>query len=529
MGLEERRVFVLIHGTFATGAPWTASDSPICCAIREHYPAAAIETYPWSGDNLQQVREQETGRLADWLLEHARKQPGPCRYVLVAHSHGGNIAVGIEAHAEAAKRIECVITLATPFLGYRVADKTRFPLAYMFSGLALSYFCFYGPILALSHCEWRPEFAILGYLIPIIALLAAVLVVWTAAEKIWCYCRSTRRSWLWHPPAADNTTNTLAEPKPTMAIPTLVLTSRLDEPTLYLRMLSNVSDLLQYSRGALTLAVCYELNPFSSGFRFLLGKPGFSQDCADLATSNGTTLPFGWPDAIRFGIIFSLVGAFVMLLMLLAVGLLEAVWITVAIIPLHFFRGSQALSEFLTPLRLSRLGQLNFGERFKETLFQTVDVKRAPSKAGHILLRWLRFPRAPNGLLHSGICLAPATFDAIFDFVDAGCRTRHPEYSGETEPAGDPANEIWQTENGALADIRISEPTEPGTEIDFVPLFGESWFTPAGETEIIRGLLESCGILVHVSSRPQFGAAGLYVPCDQLELARAIINARRVE
>lgn len=61
--VNKRRVFVLIHGTFATGASWAQEDSPLCRAIHNYDHQALIERYEWSRDNLQHVREAEVARL----------------------------------------------------------------------------------------------------------------------------------------------------------------------------------------------------------------------------------------------------------------------------------------------------------------------------------------------------------------------------------------------------------------------------------------------------------------------------------
>jgi hypothetical protein len=99
-----------------------------------------VSSFPWSGSNSVHSRDCAARRLSDVLTEFLNDpQNAP---LIIAHSHGGNIAlraleyVGAEAH-----RVR-IITLATPFLQIFLRDKIRIPFLTLVS--------LFVPILGIS-------------------------------------------------------------------------------------------------------------------------------------------------------------------------------------------------------------------------------------------------------------------------------------------------------------------------------------------------------------------------------------------
>lgn len=122
-------VVTLVHGTFARRAGWLKQDSSMSEALK----AAGCHVVPfhWSGKNTYWARARAASQLADHLKDCIATNPD-AKQCIVAHSHGGNVAIhavhGAGREAFGAKI--SIVTLATPFL---YAAKRRFP-AFMLAG-----------------------------------------------------------------------------------------------------------------------------------------------------------------------------------------------------------------------------------------------------------------------------------------------------------------------------------------------------------------------------------------------------------
>lgn len=102
----------LIHGTFARGAPWTQEGSPLWKDLQNRFKCSAlIDRFDWSGDNTMIARVEAASELARHLDELKARFPSAKQY-LVAHSHGGNVAL----YATEQTQVYGVACMATPFL-----------------------------------------------------------------------------------------------------------------------------------------------------------------------------------------------------------------------------------------------------------------------------------------------------------------------------------------------------------------------------------------------------------------------------
>jgi pimeloyl-ACP methyl ester carboxylesterase len=102
----------LIHGTFARGALWTKEGSPLWTDLQKRFKCSAlIDSFDWSGDNTVFARRTAGDELAAQLDELKQRFPSAKQY-LVAHSHGGNVAL----YAAERTLIHGIACLATPFL-----------------------------------------------------------------------------------------------------------------------------------------------------------------------------------------------------------------------------------------------------------------------------------------------------------------------------------------------------------------------------------------------------------------------------
>ena len=118
-----RTAIVLIHGTFARGAPWTRSDSWFARSLatalaRRSVTSTDLTSIDWSGGNSHSARLEGSRRLVYHLGTIGLQPQDTC--FLVGHSHGGNIALhAIVHHDQVRDRVNGVVTLATPFLFFR--------------------------------------------------------------------------------------------------------------------------------------------------------------------------------------------------------------------------------------------------------------------------------------------------------------------------------------------------------------------------------------------------------------------------
>src|SRR5687767_4485493 len=122
-------LITLVHGTFAPGAAWTRDDSALCKALRERLPGASIGAFPWSGRNSNKARLDAALELAQWtetrITECEREHGGPIDHYVIAHSHGGNVALYACRSRHFADHLTKLVCLSTPFLSARVRYQSR--------------------------------------------------------------------------------------------------------------------------------------------------------------------------------------------------------------------------------------------------------------------------------------------------------------------------------------------------------------------------------------------------------------------
>lgn len=134
-------VITLVHGTWARGivrtlllrtskeVQWTTENSRICNAVKKELGALNCKFRPftWTGFNNHWARSRATQRLRRDLRKSLEAYP-LAKHIVIAHSHGGNIAlraIEVAPEPESAgdllrpderSRIRGVACLSTPFL-----------------------------------------------------------------------------------------------------------------------------------------------------------------------------------------------------------------------------------------------------------------------------------------------------------------------------------------------------------------------------------------------------------------------------
>jgi len=135
---RQRCSVTLVHGTFARDAAWTATNSAMSVALTE--AGCRVTRFEWSGRNSHWARSRAGRQLAEHLGRQVESDPD-ARQWIVAHSHGGNVALRA---AEEIRRSRggrprvTTVSLATPFIHAR---------ARVFSSWLLFVAILFGPFL----------------------------------------------------------------------------------------------------------------------------------------------------------------------------------------------------------------------------------------------------------------------------------------------------------------------------------------------------------------------------------------------
>ena len=112
-------VVTLVHGTYARGAAWTKEGSALRSQIAEtlvgHGRNAHFDVFEWSERNTHKARIKAGYELAAHIRQLRKSHPR-CSHFIVAHSHGGNLALFAHKHLPEHLHALGIATLGTPFL-----------------------------------------------------------------------------------------------------------------------------------------------------------------------------------------------------------------------------------------------------------------------------------------------------------------------------------------------------------------------------------------------------------------------------
>jgi len=138
-------LITLVHGTFAKGAPWTLGGSSLRNALLKGLGSDTnIQNFEWSGKNTHKARLSAGKDLASFLERTGASHPDS-RHVVIAHSHGGNVALYARKQTSARVSLAHIVCLATPFL--RCQWRRRLPV---FTHVAWLIVCLYFAGLVLN-------------------------------------------------------------------------------------------------------------------------------------------------------------------------------------------------------------------------------------------------------------------------------------------------------------------------------------------------------------------------------------------
>lgn len=111
-------VVTLVHGTWARNAPWIRPDSAFLRHFVTSLPNVHVEPFLWSGSNSHRARCQAAIELRRHIAICVQKYPAQDHFI-VAHSHGGNVALYALRDSQTAVHVRGVACLSTPFLHCR--------------------------------------------------------------------------------------------------------------------------------------------------------------------------------------------------------------------------------------------------------------------------------------------------------------------------------------------------------------------------------------------------------------------------
>ena len=139
--MSETWHITLVHGTFARNAAWTRPGSALREHLEAHLPGRVVyHRFRWSGWPSHLARDHAAHRLRARLLKCVQNDE-TAHHCVIAHSHGGNIVCyALRDAAELVERLDCIITLSTPFLLVRSRNLSLFGLESALGSLFLAMF-----------------------------------------------------------------------------------------------------------------------------------------------------------------------------------------------------------------------------------------------------------------------------------------------------------------------------------------------------------------------------------------------------
>ncbi len=172
-------IVTLLHGTFARHAGWIQADSELAKALSSLRNTAVVP-FCWSGANAHADRLSAGDRLRSHLAG-LRRRHRDARLFVIAHSHGGNVAMyATKDHAtrEAlTKNGGGIVTLATPFVHVRWRPLAAAIGGVLWSSVAVYLLALFVLVAATVSSEFDWEFWLALAVLAVGAVSALALLV----------------------------------------------------------------------------------------------------------------------------------------------------------------------------------------------------------------------------------------------------------------------------------------------------------------------------------------------------------------
>jgi pimeloyl-ACP methyl ester carboxylesterase len=171
----------LVHGTFATSAPWMKDESTLSETLRQRLGVGlTLVPFNWSGRNSPKARLAAADCLATRLARQVREHPDAKHYI-VSHSHGGAVALRAAVKSGVLDRIAGIVCMATPFLVARDRDLGR-GRTETYVGIILAA-AFGGPPILDALLAPLPWSDTLRFIVKGAVLMAVIMTVMLSVQK----------------------------------------------------------------------------------------------------------------------------------------------------------------------------------------------------------------------------------------------------------------------------------------------------------------------------------------------------------
>lgn len=170
---EENNLVIFIHGTFAPGAIWTRQNSPLFLEIQQSIPNSLVFPFGWSGKNNHKERLSASRELQVYI-RHLNKLKPDAQIYLVAHSHGGNVALQALRDFKLQQLVKGLVCLATPY----ITISPRLTISSHIKGIGFASGSFLALLVVLLVDEKLGEFleVVVGLLGIVLSVFSGVLI-----------------------------------------------------------------------------------------------------------------------------------------------------------------------------------------------------------------------------------------------------------------------------------------------------------------------------------------------------------------
>ncbi|PTR29611.1 triacylglycerol lipase [Pseudomonas sp. GV085] len=175
-------VITLIHGTFASNAEWITATSEIYKKLSATYPNASVNMFQWSGGNSHRARTLAGLELASTLETQLSIEPEK-KHILIAHSHGGNVALYAMRNKLVASAVTKIVFLSTPFFHAKKRETMRM---FSFFGPSISWLLIFPIYMPFGDMALRLSLEYLFFSADTAALLSLIIsliLIWYYAYK----------------------------------------------------------------------------------------------------------------------------------------------------------------------------------------------------------------------------------------------------------------------------------------------------------------------------------------------------------
>lgn len=151
-------VVTLIHGTFARSAPWTQDGSTFRKELARLQGPVTFRPFEWTGANSHNARIAAGVQLGKHI-PNAKTVFPEARHVLIAHSHGGNVAFYSLRDVEVKEAICGIVTMGTPFITCELRSEHTVVGVFRYLFATLTFVVSFG-LLEIGYDEIKSHFLV---------------------------------------------------------------------------------------------------------------------------------------------------------------------------------------------------------------------------------------------------------------------------------------------------------------------------------------------------------------------------------